>query len=202
LEVLVELNKIFILRFLSLRLKNLIVCINKMLAVKHLKDILSDNQIVVNMENNEEIISKLKFIGHIQKNERFNSKYFIVQQSDSWLTRISRTIFYPDNRTNALMCIRHVIFRSFEIIDQLLHKKNYIECKQVIVDMLKARHGMLNLKYTYKDDTKFCCDMDVLIQKILFNLKKLEDDYDFLFDEINKEDEEMDKKEKIKTQLE
>lgn len=158
-----------------------------MIAIKQLKDILSDNQISINMENNEEIISKLKFIGHIQKNERFNSKYFIVQQSDSWLTRISRTLFYPDNRNNALMCIRHVIYRSFEIIDQMLHKKNYFECKQIISDMLKARQGMLNLKYTYRDDTKFCCDMDVLIQKIVFSLKKLEDENEKLFEEINKE---------------
>jgi hypothetical protein len=160
-----------------------------MIAIKQLKDILSDNQISVSMENNEEIISKLKFIGHIQKNQRFNSKYFTVQQSDSWITTISRTLFYPDNRLNALMCIRHVITRSFEIIDGMLHKKNLLESKQMISDMLKARQGMLNIKYTYKDDTKFCCDMDVLIQKIIVNLKHLEDNNPELFEELSKENE-------------
>lgn len=162
-----------------------------MIAIKQLKDILSDNQISINMENNEEIISKLKFIGHIQKNQRFNSKYFTVQQSDSLWTKISRTLFYPDNRANALICIRHVVTRAFEIIDGMLHKKNVLESKQMISDMLKARQGMLNIKYTYKDDTKFCCDMDVLIQKIFVHLKNLEDNNPELFsqDEVDNDPE-------------
>lgn len=152
-----------------------------MFALKQIKDILTDNRITVSMENNEEIISKLKFIGYIQKNQRFNSRFFTIQQSDSLFTKISRTLIYPDNRNNALMCIRHVISRSFEIIDSMILKNNILESKQIINDMIKAQEGMINIKYTYRDDTKFCCDMDVLIQKISVNLQHLQNKHKELF---------------------
>ena len=37
-------------------------------------------------------------------------------------------------------------------------------------DLKQSRIGLVNLKYTYISDTKFCCDMDTLLQLIDSNL--------------------------------
>ena len=86
------------------------------ISLKHIKDILSDNQLPhISMENNEEIISRLKFIGHIQKDEKIDVRH-VSRQPNNLLTKVYRTVVYPDNRTNSLKFIRDVINRSFEII--------------------------------------------------------------------------------------
>jgi hypothetical protein len=41
---------------------------------------------------------------------------------------------------------------------------------------------MLNLKYTYNEDTKFCCDIDVIIEQISSKLANLKEQHSILFD--------------------
>jgi hypothetical protein len=64
---------------------------------------------------------------------------------------------------------------------QLAHK-NMLLCRGVVADLIKAKQGMLNLKHTYSDDTKFCCDMDVLIELIASKLSTLKETYPNLFE--------------------
>ena len=60
-----------------------------------------------NMESDKEVISRLKFIGKIQKGEKINVKYMFVQPKGI-ATRISRTIINQDNRNNTLnFCSRY-----------------------------------------------------------------------------------------------
>ena len=61
-----------------------------------------------------EILSRIKFIGRIQKGEKVNVRYMYVQP-DSWLTRFSRTFFATDNRMNTYHFIDNTIKRCFEI---------------------------------------------------------------------------------------
>ena len=103
------------------------------LSLKHIKDILSDGQLThISMENNEEIIARLKFISHIQKEEKINVRY-VNRQPNNLLTKLSRTLLYRDNRMNALKFIKDVITRSFEIIENLLIKEDVIMKKENIV---------------------------------------------------------------------
>jgi hypothetical protein len=155
------------------------------LGLAHLKGVFVPSDIT--MENNEEIISRLKFIGHIQKDEKINVR-LVHRQPNNFATKIYRTVLYPDNRFNALKFIRDVISRSFDIIEHYLHRSNILVCKSIISDLVKARQGIINLKYTYSDDTKFCCDMDVLIENINSQLSQLEKEHPEIFQEDKKQD--------------
>ena len=78
--------------------------------------IFKDREInVTNMESDKEVISRLKFISRINGGEKINVRYMFVQQDDI-ATKISRTLYYKDNRRNALSFIKNTIKRSFEII--------------------------------------------------------------------------------------
>lgn len=156
-------------------------------GLKHIKDIIIDNQIgSICMENHEEVISRLKFIGHIQKDEKINVRH-VNRQPNNLLTKLSRSIIYPDNRSNALKFVKDVIARSFEIIEQYNHQGNTVVSQGIVADLLKARQGIMNLKYTYNDDTKFCCDMDVVIEIIASKISSLRESHPELFLEEKKE---------------
>lgn len=133
------------------------------------------------MENNEEVISRLKFIGHIEKEEKINIRQ-CSRQPNNIFTKLSRTLIYPDNRTNSLKFIKDIILRSFDIIENLIHNRHIITCKSIISDLVKAKQGMLNLKYTYNDDTKFCCDIDVLIEQVTTKITHLKEHNPELFE--------------------
>lgn len=162
---------------------------NAMTAVSlsYLKDTVLNNQISsISMESTEEIVSRLKFIGHIDKDEKIDVRK-VVRQPNNFYTKIARSIIYPDNRTNALKFIRDVLARSFELIEyQLATHKNMLLCRGVIADLYKAKQGLLNLKHTYSDDTKFCCDMDVQIELITSKLIMFKEQHPSLFDENEK----------------
>ena len=74
------------------------------------------------------------------------------------------------------------LLRSFEIIENLIHNRYTLTCKSIITDLVKAKQGMLNLKYTYNDDTKFCCDMDVLIEQVSTKLTDIKEHHPVLFE--------------------
>ena len=156
-------------------------------GLRHIKDIVIDNQIgSICMESHEEILSRLKFIGHIQKDEKINLRH-VNRQPNTLMTKVLRSLIYPDNRGNALKFVKDVITRSFEIIEQYTHQGNVIVARGIVSDLVKARQGILNLKYTYNDDTKFCCDMDVLIEHLGSRLATLQQAKPDLFNEEMKE---------------
>ena len=126
------------------------------------------------MENTEEIISRLKFIGHIQKEEKINTRQVNRQANNLW-TKLQRTVIYPDNRTNTLKFLKDVITRTFEVLELQHEDKNV--CKTIIEDLNKAKQGIVNIRQTYMDDTKFCCDMDVLLENINIQLAHYNEKY-------------------------
>jgi hypothetical protein len=157
-------------------------------GLKHLKDILLDNKIGdVAMESNEEIISRLKFIGYIKKDEKINVKY-VNRQPNNWHTTLSRSLLYPDNRNNALEFVRKVIARTFEIIEHHLRKQNIHRCRSIVADLIRSKQGLLNLRYTYSDDTKFCCDLDVLIERVVSQISILRKEQSVLFEDFEVEE--------------
>jgi len=120
------------------------------------------------METNEDVISRLKFIGKIQKGEKINVRNMSVQP-DSIITRVYRSFINLDSRINTLNFVTHIIKKSFEIVNMhLITKKPFDKrwCVNIINDITSSRIGLLNLKNTYSADIMFCCKVDTLIQEM------------------------------------
>jgi hypothetical protein len=136
----------------------------------------TSNWNINNMEPDKEVISRLKFIGKVQKGEKINVKYMFVQP-EGIATRISRTLINQDNRSNTLNFVRTTVSRTFTIISSysssLQESQRHI-CTNVIIDLKQAKNGLQNLKDTYLSDIKFCCDMDTLLQEIDAKLSEIE----------------------------
>ena len=120
------------------------------------------------METDKEVISRLKFIGKIQKGEKINVKYMYVQQ-EGLITKLIRTLINQCNRQNTLNFVRSTIDKTFEIVKKCnVINKEYQQniFNNIIEDLKNSKNGMINLKETYISDTKFGCDIDTLIQEI------------------------------------
>ena len=119
------------------------------------------------MESNKEVISKLKFIGKLQKGEKINIRLLYVQQ-DGVITQFIRT-FLQDNRSKTLSFIQDTINKSFDLItyyDKSSRLSERIMSNNLIEDLKRSKNGLVNLKDTYCDDVKFCCDLETLLQLI------------------------------------
>uniref|UniRef100_A0A6C0KV56 Uncharacterized protein n=1 Tax=viral metagenome TaxID=1070528 RepID=A0A6C0KV56_9ZZZZ len=119
-----------------------------------------------------DVLSKLKFIGKIQKGEKINVKYLYVQPSN-WFTRLSRTFYMTDNRMNAYNFIETTIGRCFEIITVNKQTKTSTSFKlveNILADIKDAIIGIQNFKDTYSYDVMFCCKLDTLIDSIRFRI--------------------------------
>jgi hypothetical protein len=128
------------------------------------------------MESDQEICSRLKFLGKLNKGEKVNTRHVFAQQNDIF-TRISRTLFYRENRWTTLVFVQNIITRAFQLIK--LHKQSglyadRVLCLNIIEDIKKSKTGIANLRNTYGGDTKMCCDLDTIIQDIDSQLHDLE----------------------------
>ena len=153
-----------------------VVFLASRLAISVFKDTASFN--INNMESDKEVISRLKFIGKVQKGEKINVKYMFVQP-EGIATRISRTLIHQDNRSNTLNFLRGTIARTFEIISTYTTstKESHRHISiHVINDLRQAKNGLNNLKDTYLDDIKFTCDIDTLLQEIDAKLAEIAPD--------------------------
>ena len=134
------------------------------------------------MESDIVIISRLKFIGKVQKGDKINVKYMFIQP-DGIFTRISRSLINHDNRNNTLNFVRNTITRSFDIITSysLSNKELHRTIRlHIIKDLEQSKIGLLNLKDTYLSDIKFTCDIDTLLQEIdakLLDVEKKDPNY-------------------------
>jgi hypothetical protein len=127
------------------------------------------------MENNKEIISRLKFIGKVKKGEKINVRFMYVQQ-DGILTCLSRTFFNIDNKSNTLRFLQATVSKSFDLINLYLNSEKKYEidlCVNIALDLEESKHGLLNLRETYISDLKFGCDIDTLLQEIEAKLKSI-----------------------------
>jgi hypothetical protein len=120
-----------------------------------------------------EVLSRLKFIGKIQPSEKINVKYLYVQ-TDSWATRVLRTLFSPDNRNNALSFFKATLDKSFEIVNANKDNKEKIPMvRNILRDIENATLGINHFKETYKTDVMYCCEIDTLVQSVLLRLDDL-----------------------------
>lgn len=142
------------------------------MAIKTIKDYSEHN--INKMDGNQEIISRLKFIGKLKKGEKINTRHMYVQP-DGITTSLSRTFAYQDNRGNALNFCQETISRSFELLITYERSDSSTEkvlFSKLVEDLQQSTVGLRNLKFTYITDTKFCCDMDTLLENVLAKLDK------------------------------
>jgi len=126
------------------------------------------------MESNSETISKLKLIGKLQNGDKLNTKYVFIQK-DGFMTRLSRWLYWQDNRANTINFVRNTIYSTFTLIVTLKKtNKRYdnLILLNIIEDLESAKLGMVNLKNTYADDLKFCCDIETLLEAVDVELSK------------------------------
>ena len=119
------------------------------------------------MLTNKETISRLKFIGKIQINDKIDLKNMSITQ-DGILTQLTRTVF-QDNRGKTLVFLQDTVNKAFEILkcyEKSDKNSDKLMCLNLINDLKNTRNGFNNLKETYNTDVKFCCDIDVFLQMI------------------------------------
>lgn len=126
------------------------------------------------MEYNNDTISKLKFIGKIQKNDKINTKTMTIQKNN-FVTQIYRTFIGNDSRDSTLLFIVSVLDNAYLLLNSISHsdtKDNNTLRDNIIKDIMLAREGILNIKYTYSSDMMFICQMDSILQRLDIFLNK------------------------------
>jgi len=116
-------------------------------------------------------ISKLKFIGKIKKGEKINlkSNVSVYVQPNNLITKINRSFFAVDSRSNTLNFLTETIKKGFD--ELLVHiKNNTLFDKQIatnmMIDLDNCKNGLESIKDTYSDDLMFCCKIDTILQDI------------------------------------
>ena len=61
-------------------------------------------------DNQQETIAKLKFLGRVNKGEKINVKEMTLQ-TESYITSMSRSVWFVDNRNNTLSFINTSFFK-------------------------------------------------------------------------------------------
>ena len=117
------------------------------------------------MDNHPEIIARLKFIGKLQKGDKINTRRMFVQ-SNGLVTRLNRTFWNQDNRSNGLSFVQDTIRRAFDLLDVYDKSGTTSDLslrENMVKDIQTSVHGLNNLKMTYCEDIKFGCDIDALL---------------------------------------
>ena len=95
-------------------------------------------------DSQQETITKLKFLGRISKGEKINVKELSLQ-TESWITSVSRTAWYVDNRNNTMTFIQNITSAGFSLLQLLLSSENIGDnqlAKTVLEDLTKAQEGI------------------------------------------------------------
>ena len=134
----------------------------------------------------DKLLINLKIISKIQKNGRIARSYdgIISLENDVFYQSIKR-FMTSDSRRQAIFEINSVISESIDILHHILNSKymnknffqsdEYIKnCENInliLNELENARHGIDNLKFTYKNDPNTASQIDILILKINTTIK-------------------------------
>lgn len=131
----------------------------------------------VNVNNlNEDVIPKLKFISKLNKGDKINVKNLYIQPN-SLYSKIIRSFFEIDDRTNTLTFVSNTVKKGFELFQMYAESKNpydLIVSQNIISDLKNAKNGLTNLKETYHSDVMFICKIDSLIEEIDAKIVEIE----------------------------
>jgi hypothetical protein len=141
-------------------------------------------------ENQQNTITRLKFLGKVNKGEKINVREMTLQ-SEGYVTALSRSVWYVDNRNNTVSFIQNTIQAAFNLV-QLLSKNSGISdnelAKTIVRDISLAKIGINNLKTTYSEDTFFCCSVDTYVETMNARLLDIKSKLPKLFTDNDDED--------------
>jgi hypothetical protein len=133
-------------------------------------------QTVANDSTINEIASRLKFIGRIQRGEKVDVSRKCVL-ADTWYNNIWRTIWGTESREATLEFIDKTVKCGLEFALQTSSNQQNpfreTTVQSILQDLANACNGMENLKDTYKCDLMFGCQMDTLIHYIQTRLSQM-----------------------------
>jgi hypothetical protein len=143
------------------------------------------------LEENNEIISNLKFIGKIKAGEQINIDTLSIC-SRNLFSGFYRSI-YGESRDKTFHFFSLTIKRAFEKIQAYMNSDRISDkmlCKNLIQNLYLSIEGLNNLKETYKDDRGFLCDLETLIENIQLRLEELKLSNQSYFENISIKDKE------------
>ena len=133
--------------------------------------------------DNIQLITRLKFLSKINKNEKVDTKNLSVQPADTHLTSIQRS-YNQDSRQNTLSFIQHIINDSIKLIEKYAMSDKISEqsmVKHIVKDLIDSKIGIINLKYTYEGDTMFICNLETYLQNINAKIEEMRNNFPELF---------------------
>lgn len=139
------------------------------------------------LEENGEIISQLKFISKIKPGEQVNVDNLSIC-SRNFFSGIYRT-FYGEGREKTFHYFNITIKRAFEKLAAFSNSERISDtmlCSQLVENLQTCIEGLSNAKDTYKDDRRFVCDVETLIEGIESRLEELRINKQSLFDKIER----------------
>ena len=101
------------------------------------------------MCDNIELISKIKFISKIKPGEKVNTRGGFFIQNDSLLSKLSRSFYYQDTRTNTINFLSETLLQVFHLLKLYSTTKKVSDismCNNVIEDIINMKKGIVNLQ--------------------------------------------------------
>lgn len=120
---------------------------------------------------NDDIISKLKFIGSVKRGEKISVKNLYIQRNNIF-TQIHRTFFGREDRESTLNFITTILESSYNLY---LRENDTVLKTLIFDDMKKARDGIINLTQTYAVDNMYVCRLLSTLQKLDIFLSRYSD---------------------------
>ena len=128
------------------------------------------------MESTHEVITRLKFISMVKRDEKINVKNMYIQPKNMF-TSISR-LFNQESRDTTLNFLTMTFNRVFEIITDYTFTQKSVDkmlIMSIINDLSLSINGLKNLQYTYSDDRLFVCHIETLIEMINSKIREIKD---------------------------
>lgn len=130
------------------------------------------------MCDNIELISKIKFISKIKPGEKVNTRGGFFIQNDSLLSKLSRSFYYQDTRTNTINFLSETLLQVFHLLKLYSTTKKVSDismCINVMEDITNMKKGISNLQKTYQDDAIIVSKLETFIQEIDSKLLEFKD---------------------------
>ena len=128
------------------------------------------------LESTHEVITRLKFISMVKRDEKINVKNMYIQPKNMF-TSISR-LFNQESRDTTLNFLTMTFNRVFEIITYYTYTQKQVD-KILIISILNdlnlSINGLKNLQYTYSDDRLFVCHIETLIEMINSKIREIKE---------------------------
>lgn len=128
----------------------------------------------------QQLLSKLRFLSKIKKNEKLQVDGLSVVK-DTWITSVLRTFFYTaECREKALAFIKDTCNGALITIEVFFTSNNpfHREIGNMIVSTLnEAQAGIITYVETYKDDRMFISDVESFLNILRARINNLEKIY-------------------------